>query len=100
MSKNSVSIVTNSRPAYIAKIFEDDNYEEGYSLHLEPVVAWRVEYQEDSYCGSFMCAEPITTELQDSTPVIYYSDTEEWNASEGAGKGLRDLCEYLKTHKC
>ncbi len=95
MSRWSVTIVPNNRPAYVAEPIEGENGIE--DIVLEAIVAWQVFYDPAS-SSEVASAVPVTIHsgLSDEY-VIYYSDTNIWSESEGAmGKGLEDLLEMFK----
>ena len=89
-----VSIVSNSRPAYVAEpVTDGDKVTE---IVLEPVTAWKVIYEldENSDVGSSV---PITINMLTSTYAVYYSDTDMWSIPENTcGKGLNTLLEYFQ----
>ena len=92
--KKLVSIIENTRPAYIAEPVPN---EKGVivEIWLEPIVAWKVSYDESDDSDSF--AEPITVQCGvPSEYAIYYSDSERWSIPEiTSDKGLDKLLIYF-----
>lgn len=95
---DSVAIIPNSRPAYIASPVTD---EDGSILEisLDPIVAWRVDYQKKD--DSMNVAIPITTDsILPGDYAIYFSDTKEWSVPEHcAGEGLQKLREHFEEER-
>lgn len=91
--KNLTSIIANTRSAYVVTPVLDRK-NAFVELNLEPVVAWKVTYDEyDASNDSDSFAEPIT--IQIGLPpkyAIYYSDSERWSIPEHtSGRGLDTL---------
>ena len=89
------SIVSNSRPVYIALPVEgDENHD--FEVMLEPIVAWKIRYSDDdSNHANF--AEPILNNLSPSKYAIYDYETEIWSIPDyTSGKGLDTLVQHLK----
>ena len=89
------SIVSNSRPVYIALPVEgDENHD--FEVMLEPIVAWKIRYSDDdSNHANF--AEPILNNLSPDKYAIYDYETEIWSIPDyTSGKGLEELAKHLK----
>ncbi len=99
MSKWSVAIVPNNRPAYVAEPLEGESGVE--DIVLEAIVAWQVIYDHSSDT-EVASAVPVTIHSSlPSTYAVYYSDTHAWSEPEGTmGKGLDDLLvEFRSRHE-
>lgn len=92
------SIVSNSRPVYIALPIEGDE-DHDFEIMLEPIVAWKVRYSDDdSNHANF--AEPIINNLSPDKYAIYDYETEIWSIlNYTSGKGLETLAEHFKEIK-
>ncbi len=91
--ENKVSIISNSRPLYMIEPVTDDD--KIVDLYSTPVIAWRVEYNEE-HDSAF--ASPITVDT--GLPDVYAlhdSETNEWTIPDNtAGEGLDSLLKYFK----
>ncbi len=93
---NQKTIVTNSRPAYIAEACNDEN-DNVDEVVLTPVVAWAIELNAKTENENYY-ATPITTEFGlPSKYAIYYSDTEQWSFPDDTwGSSLGKLLAHFK----
>ena len=94
--KQLTTIVTNSRPAYVAEACTDENNQID-EIILIPIVAWCIDHDGDNSSDN-ACAVPVTTELGLPDPyAIYYSDTKQWTVPFSSwGTGLDELLEHFK----
>jgi hypothetical protein len=89
------SIVSNTRPVYIALPVEgDENHD--FEVMLEPIVAWKIRYN-DNESNNANFAEPILNSLSPDKYAIYDYETEIWSIPDyTSGKGLDTLAKYFK----
>lgn len=94
--ENLVSVVSNTRPAFIAQphFDEEDNI---FEVDLEPIVAWKIIYNSNIEDENSIVM-PITSEMGfPEGYAIYYADTKRWSfPTERSGHGLDKLLQHFR----
>jgi hypothetical protein len=94
-TKTMVSIVSNARSVYVATPIIDKN-NNVVEIELEPVVAWKVIYDEDKN-SSDDYAEPVISGFVPREYALYDHKTDIWNVSQSAfGNGLKNLIKHFQ----
>jgi hypothetical protein len=91
-----VSLVTNAQSVYVATPIIDNTNNNVTDIELEPVVAWKIIYDEDE--NSFNDhAEPIISGFVPKEYALYDHKTDMWSVSQSTfGNGLKSLVKHFQ----
>lgn len=93
-----VTVIPNTHPAYVAEPDFGEKGSDVKGVNLNPVIAWRIEYDVDQPADSSSTAIPITIDYGlPGYHAVYFSDSKRWSISDGeSGSGLTALTEYFR----